>query len=45
MLEKEYEYYLQNKEKFLKSYLNKYVVIKDTDVLGSYNTMEEAVKE
>ncbi len=45
MLEKEYEYYQNNKKNLISNYLNKYIVIKNNDILGAYNSMEEAVKK
>lgn len=45
MLEKEYEYFLANKESLLKKYLNKFIVIIDNQVVGSYATQEEALSE
>jgi hypothetical protein len=45
MLEKEYNYYLNNKEKLLASYQNRVVVIKDEEVLGDYDSKEEALKK
>lgn len=44
MLEKEYEYYNKNKDKFIKEYLNKYIVIKGDNVLGVYNSKADAAK-
>lgn len=44
MLEKEYEFYQQNKEQLISDYLNKYIVIKDNSVLGVYDSMDDAVK-
>jgi len=45
MLEKEFEYYINNKDKFFDSYLGKFLVIKDESVLGVYQTQEEAITE
>lgn len=42
MLEKEFQYYLDNQEDFVKKYLNKFLVIKNQEVVGVYDTKEEA---
>ena len=44
MLENEYRYYLENKETFINKYLNKYIVIKQNEILGIYNSVEDAVQ-
>ncbi len=44
MLEKEYEFYKKNRSKLVDAYKNKYVVIKDNDVIGVYDSKEEAAK-
>jgi len=41
---KEFEYYLEHKEQLVKQYKDKFVVIKDGEVIGSYTTREEAVE-
>lgn len=45
MLEKEYKFYQDNKASLIKNYLHKHIVIKDDKILGSYNSMEEAISE
>lgn len=45
MLEKEYQYFLDNEEKLLNIYRGKYIVIKDGEVIASYNTIGEAYIE
>lgn len=45
MLEKEFDYYLNNKETLLKNYRDRVVVIKNDKILGDYDTKEEALKE
>lgn len=45
MLEKEYEFYQKNKEDFCKLYNNKFIVIKNNDVLGAYNSRADALSE
>jgi len=44
-LEQEFKYFLDNKDELIKKYNKRYVVIKDSKVLGSYPTIEEAVKD
>ena len=43
MLDREYEYYQENKQELLQRYLDKFVVIKDNSVIGSYDSKEEAL--
>ena len=45
MLEKEYSYFLENKELFLKEYTNKFIVILGQKVIGNYSSQEEALRE
>lgn len=42
MLEKEFQYYLDNQDSLVKKYKGKFLVIKDNDVAGVYNTKQEA---
>jgi hypothetical protein len=42
MLNKEFEYYLDNQDEFVKLYNGKYLVIKDNTVVGNYTSSEEA---
>lgn len=42
MLDKEFQYYLNNKEEFIKEYLGKFLIIKDETVEGVFNTEIEA---
>lgn len=44
-LEKEFSYYVQNQDELLKMYKGKYIVIKNSEVLGSFNTETEAISE
>lgn len=44
-LEKEFTYYLQNQDKLVEMYNGKYVVIKNDDVLGVFDTELEAIRE
>ena len=45
MLEKEYKYFDQNRKEFIKKYKGKYIVLKDNDILGVYDSMPEAISE
>ena len=42
MLEKEFQYYLQNQDELVKQYLGKFLVIKDQQVAGVYDTKQKA---
>jgi len=44
-LEKEFEYYLENQDEFVRRYKGKILVIKNRKVIGSYNTELEAVEK
>lgn len=44
-LEKEFEYYVKNQKKLVKQYNNKYIVIKNKEVIGVYDSEIEAVQE
>ena len=43
MLEKEFNYYLEHQLDLLKDYEDKIIVIKDNQVIGSYDTEIEAL--
>ena len=45
MLEKEFHYYLQNKDDLIKKYEGKYLLIKEEEVIGSYESEIEAYTE
>jgi len=45
MLDKEFQYYLDNQEELVKKYKGKYVVIKNEAVLNTYNNEVEAYYE
>lgn len=45
ILEKEFKYYLQNQDSFVEKHLGKYIVIKDNDVIGVFETEIEAIEE
>ena len=44
-LEKEFKYYLANQEDFIKKYNDKYLVIKDEEIIGVYDTELQAYNE
>ena len=44
-LEKEFQYYLQNQDKLVAMYNGRYIVIKDDEILGDYDTEIEAIRE
>jgi len=44
-LDKEFAFFNKNLEKFKKEYINKYIVIKSENVLGVYDTFEEAMEQ
>jgi len=45
LLETEFQYYLDHQEELVKKYNGKYIVIKGSKVLGSYNSDIEAIQE
>ncbi len=45
MLEKEYNYFLNNKDVLAANYHNRVVVIKNDELLGNYDSKEEALRE
>lgn len=45
MLEKEFQYYLQNQDKLVKEYKGKFIVIKDQQVVGVHNDKKSAYDE
>ncbi len=44
-LGKELQYYLDNQEELVRQYNGKYIVIKDSKVIGAFNTELEAIEE
>jgi len=44
-LEKEFTYFLTHLEELVKKYAGKYIVIKGEQVLGAYDTLEEAISQ
>lgn len=45
MLKNNYDYYLANHNEIIKKYLNKFIIIKDKEIVDAYDTFEEAVEE
>lgn len=45
MLEKEFQFYLNNQDRLVKEYNGKYIVVKGEEVLGAYNSEAEAFFE
>ena len=45
MLEKEFAYYLAHKDELLKKFSGKYLVIKDENIIGAFNSEMEAYTE
>lgn len=43
-LDKEYSFYIKNRDKLLKKYLNKWIAIKDNKIIGCYNDLGDAVE-
>lgn len=44
-LEKEFNFYLQNQDKLVEKYNGKYIVIKNNDIIGVFDSEFEAIKE
>ena len=44
-LEKEYNYFLKNRQSLLNDYKNQFIVIVGEHVVGSYPTQEDALKD
>jgi hypothetical protein len=45
MLEKEFQFYLNNQDRLVKEYNGKYIVIKGEEVVGAYDSEAEAYFE
>jgi hypothetical protein len=45
MLDKEFKYYLDNQDELLKKYNNRFIVIVGGEVVGDYDSMEDAYFE
>lgn len=43
MLEKEFKYYIENQNRLLEKYNGKYLVIVGNEIVGNYNTANEAL--
>ncbi|MFP5042699.1 DUF5678 domain-containing protein [Parasediminibacterium sp. JCM 36343] len=41
MLEKEFQYYLEHQEEFVKKYADQFLVIKNQEVVGVYESKQE----
>ena len=44
-LEKEFQYYLNHQKELVKRYKGKFIVIKNAEVLGAFDTELEAIQE
>ncbi|HYF83471.1 MAG TPA: DUF5678 domain-containing protein [Clostridia bacterium] len=44
-LEKEFQYYIKNLDELIKKYEDKYIVIKNGQVLNAYETIDDAIIE
>ena len=44
-LKKEFQYYLEHQNELVKQYNGKFIVIKDNEVIGAYDSELEAVTE
>ena len=44
-LKKEFDYYLQHQDELVSQYNGKFVIIKNCQVIGSYNSEIEAIEE
>ncbi|MDE0471629.1 MAG: hypothetical protein OXH57_06780 [Ekhidna sp.] len=45
MLEKEFQYYLDNQSELVEKYIDKFIVIKDRKVIGVYDSEIKAYSE
>lgn len=45
MLDKEFQFYLNNQKELTKQYLGKFIVIKGEEVIGAYDSEVEAYEE
>jgi hypothetical protein len=45
VLKKEFDFYLANQAEFVKTYLGKYIVLKDQKVIGVYDSNIEAYEQ
>lgn len=44
-LDKNYEFFIKHRKELCDKYLNKYVIIKDEKIVGTYETFEEALEK
>lgn len=44
MLEKEYQFFLDNKEDLIQKYLNNFIIIVNNEVVGSFEKKSDALK-
>lgn len=44
-IDKNYNYYVANQKELDKKYKNKYIIIQEEKVVGSYKTLQEAIQE
>jgi len=44
-LEKEFKYFIENKDNLVKKYNGRYIVIKDRKVIGDYDSEVEAIQK
>jgi hypothetical protein len=44
-LEKEFKYYLEHQDEFVKKYNGKFIVIKDREVIGVFDSELEAIEK
>lgn len=44
-LKKNFDFYLKNHKEIIKKYLNKFIIIKEEEIVDSYDTFEEAASE
>lgn len=44
-LKREFDFYIGHQNELVEKYRDKYIVIKDDNVLGSYANVQEAIKE
>ena len=45
VLRENYRYYETHHPEIVKKHLNKFIIIREQEIVGSYDTLEEAVKE
>ena len=45
MLDKEFKYFLDHQKELVEKYNGKFIVIKNENVIGAYDTEEEAIRE